>query len=48
MKGKLRFEIDWASLTVEVHLPFLLCFSFYLRAIFHVQAPGGFIFGGVI
>ena len=33
---------------MEVHLPFLLCFTLYLRAIFQVQAPGGLIFGGAI
>ena len=33
---------------LEVNLPFLLCFTLYLRAIFQVQAPGGFIFGGAI
>ena len=37
----MRFKIDWASLIVEVNLPFLLCFALYLRAIFQVQAPGG-------
>ena len=26
---------------LEVNLPFLLCFTLYLRAIFQVQAPGG-------
>ena len=31
---------------MEVNLPFLLCFTVYLRAIFQVQAPGGLIFGG--
>ena len=39
----MRFKIDWASLIVEVNLPFLLCFTLYLRAIFQVQAPGGLI-----
>ena len=48
MEGNLRFDIDWASLTVEVNLPFLLCFTLNLRAIFLVQAPGGLIFGGAI
>jgi len=50
MEGNLRFKIDWASLIVgmEVNLPFLLCFTLYLRAIFQVQAPGGLIFAGVI
>ena len=31
---------------LEVNLPFLLCFTLYLRAIFQVQAPRGLIFGG--
>ena len=49
MEGKLRFKIDWASLIfVEGNLPFLLCFTLYLRAIFQVQAPGGLIFGEAI
>ena len=26
---------------MEVNLPFLLCFTLYLRAIFQVQLPGG-------
>ena len=36
------------ALYLEVNLPFLLCFTLYLRAIFQVQAPRGLIFGGVI
>ena len=28
------------ALYFEINLPFLLCFSLYLRAIFKVQAPG--------
>ena len=32
--------------SLEGNLPFLLCFTLYLRAIFQVQAPGGLIFGG--
>ena len=37
------------DLKLEVNLPFLLCFTLYLRTIiFQVQAPGGLIFGGVI
>ena len=28
-------------LQLEVNLPFLLCFTLYLRAIFQVQAPRG-------
>ena len=34
------------ALYLEVNLPFLLCFTLYLRAISQVQAPGGLIFGG--
>ena len=48
MEGNLRFKIDWASLIVGRNLPFWLCFTLYLRAIFQVQAPGGLIFGGAI
>ena len=48
MQENLCFKIDWASLIVEVNLPFLLCFTLYLRAIFQVQAPRGLIFGGAI
>ena len=34
---------------MEVNLPFLLCFTLYLRAIFLVQVdPGGLIFGEAI
>ena len=29
------------ALKLEVNLPFLLCFTLNLRAIFQVQAPGG-------
>ena len=31
---------------LEVNLPLLLCFTLYLRAIFHVQAPGGLYLEG--
>ena len=31
---------------MEVNLPFLLCFTLYLRAIFRVQAPGGLYLEG--
>ena len=47
-EGNLRFKIDWASLELEGNLPFWLCFTLYLRAIFQVQAPRGLIFGGAI
>ena len=53
--GNLRFKIDWASpigswkLELEVNLPFLLCFTLYLRGIFQVQAPApGLIFGAAV
>ena len=36
------------ALQLEVNLPFLLCFTLYLTAIFQVQAPGGLMFGGGI
>ena len=36
------------ALYMEVNLPFLLCFTLYLMAIFQVQAPGVLIFGGAI
>ena len=34
------------ALQFEVNLPFLLCFSLYLRAIFQVQAPRGLYLEG--
>ena len=46
MEGNLRFDIDWASLTVEVNLPFLLCFTLYLRAISKYKSPGAYIWRG--
>ena len=36
------------ALQLEVNLPFLLCFTLFLRTIFQVQAPGGLRFGGAI
>ena len=48
MEGNLRFKIDWASLVFGSKLPFLLCFTLYLRAICQVQDPGGLIFEGAI
>ena len=33
-------------LQLEVNLPFLLCFTLYLRAICQVQAPGGLYLEG--
>ena len=38
----------WLAQKLEVNLPFLLCFTLYLMAIFQVQAPRGLIFGGAI
>ena len=52
-RAYLRREI-WVSksiglaLYLEVNLPFLFCFTLYLRAIFQAQAPRGLIFGGAI
>ena len=34
------------ALQLELNLPFLLCFSLYLRAIFQVQAPRGLYLEG--
>ena len=42
----MRLKIDCDSLDLEGNLPFWLCFTLYLRAIFQVQVPGGLIFGG--
>ena len=40
----MRFKLDWASLVVESKfLPFLLRFTWYLRAIFQGQAPGAYL-----
>ena len=36
------------ALQLEVNLPFLLCFTLYLRAISKYKSPGGLIFGGAI
>ena len=48
MEGNLHFEINWDSLIVASKFTVLLCFTFYLRVIFQIQAPGGHIFGGAI
>ena len=43
----MRFTIDWASLIAGRNLPFLLCFTLYLRAISKYKPlGGGLIFGG--
>ena len=31
---------------MKINLPFMLCFTLYLRAIFQVQAPGGLYLEG--
>ena len=36
------------ALQLELNLPFLLCFTLNLRAIFQVHAPQGLIIGRVI
>ena len=43
-EGNLRFKIDWASLIVEVNLPFYFVFE----GNFPSTTPGGLIFGGAI
>ena len=47
----LRWEICFSksiglALWLEVNLPFWLCFTLYLRAIFQLQAPGGLYLEG--
>ena len=42
------FKIDWASLIVGKNLPFLLCFTLYLRTISKYKSLGGLIFRGEI
>ena len=37
----MRFKIDWASLINGRKLPFLLCFTLYLRAISEYKPPEG-------
>ena len=32
------------AIQLEVNLPFLLCFTLYLRTIFQVQSPGGALY----
>ena len=36
-----RFRVDWASLIVGGNLPFLVCFTLYLRAISKYKPPVG-------
>ena len=42
------FKIHWASLHLEGNLPFLLCFTLYLRAISKYKPPRGLIFRRVV
>ena len=44
MEGNLRFKIDGASLIVGRKLPFLLCFTLYLRAISKYKPSGGALY----
>ena len=37
----MRFTIDWASIIAGRNLPFLLCFTLYLRAISKYKPLGG-------
>ena len=46
MEGNLRFKIERASLTVGRNLPFLLCFTLYLRGISEYKPPGGLYMEG--
>ena len=39
--GNLLFKIDWASLSWEGNLPFLLCLTLYSRANSKYKPPGG-------
>ena len=49
MEGNFAFQKSMRlALQLEGSLPFLLCFTLHLRAIFQVQAPGGLVFGGAI
>ena len=47
MEGNLHFKIEWASLIFGSVLPFLFCFSLYLRGPFlHVSPRGSFYLEG--
>ena len=48
MEGNLRFKIDWASLKVGRKFAVFALFYFVFYGNFHVQAPGGLIYGGAI
>ena len=43
----MRFKIHWASHIFGINLPFLLCFTLYLRAIFpSTSSRGAYIWRG--
>ena len=47
LRGEIYFSKSIGlALQLEVNLPFLPCFTLYLRAIFQVQAPGGLYLEG--
>ena len=48
MEGNLRFKINWASLTVGRKFTIFALFYFVFEGNFHVQAPGGLIYGEAI
>ena len=48
MEGNLHSKSIGLVLQLEGNLPFLLCFSLYLRAISKYKPPRGLIFGGAI
>ena len=39
----MHFKIAWAGLLLEGNLPFLLCFTLYLRVISKYKPPGAYI-----
>ena len=46
--GKFAFQNRLGKLVVGGNLPFLLCFTLYLRANSMYKPPGWLIFGGAI
>ena len=46
MEGNLRFKLIGLTLQMEGNLPFLLCFTLYLRAISKYKPPGGLYMEG--
>ena len=47
-EGNLRFEIDWASLTVGSKFTVFALFYFLVEGNFASTSPRGLIFGGAI